>query len=158
MNVQEQIKVLKEQIYSSQELLTKLEDQIKKEQEFPKIGDTYWRIDDIGSVDSSLYNDYFNDNHRQAIGNLYKTKREAEFVVEKLKVEAELRKFSTNFVLYKENWFLSLADTRKDVRPLYEHRNDTQGVIYFESREKAEEAMDTVSEERIKKYIFGVEG
>ena len=157
MNVQEQIKVLKEQIYSSQELLTKLEDQIKKEQEFPKMGDIYWRIDDRGSVDNCMYNNYYTDNHRQAIGNFFKTKKQAEFVVEKLKVEAELREFSTNFVLYKENWFLSLADTRKDVRPLYEHRNDTQGVIYFESREKAEEAMDTVSEERIKKYIFGVE-
>lgn len=157
MNVQEQIKVLKEQIYSSQELLTKLEDQIKKEQEFPKIGDTYWRIDDIGSVDNNFYNDYFNDNHRQAIGNFFETEEQAEFAVEKLKVEAELRKFSTRFALYNENWFLSLADTRKDVRPLYEHRNDTQGVIYFESREKAEEAMDTVGEERIKKYIFEVE-
>ena len=158
MNVQEQIKVLKEQISSSQELLTKLEDQIKKEQEFPQKFDDYWYID-VGvevEVKKTYYNHYV-DERRQEIGNIFRTKEQAEFAVEKLKVEAELRKFSTNFVLYKENWFLSLADTRKDVMPLYEHRNDTQGVIYFESREKAEEAMDTVGEERIKKYIFEVE-
>lgn len=150
MNLQEELKALKERV-------AELEEQEQKEQEFPKMGDIYWRIDDRGSVDNCMYNNYYTDNHRQSIGNMFRTEEQAEFAVEKLKVEAELRKFSTNFVLYKENWFLSLADTRKDVRPLYEHRNDTQGVIYFESREKAEEAMDTVSEERIKKYIFGVE-
>ena len=41
--------------------------------------------------------------------------------------------------------------------PLYEHRDVTQGAIYFESREKVEEAIDAVGEDRIKKYIFGVE-
>lgn len=157
MNVQEQIKVLKEQIYSSQELLTKLEDQIKKEQEFPKMGDIYWRIDDRGSVDNCMYNNYYTDNHRQAIGNFFKTEEQAEFAVEKLKVEAELRKFSRPFE-YGENC----------TEFYYEHEfgrimfltltaSQTQGAIYFESKKKAEEAIDTVGEERIKKYIFEVE-
>ena len=158
MNVQEQIKVLKEQISSSQELLTKLEDQIKKEQEFPKVGDEYWRIDDKGSVDNSLYNDYYTDNHRQAIGNFFQTKQQAEFTVEKLKVEAELRKYSRPFKEGEnENWFILWGTYKKEVQIDWSRKLVRQGTIYFESRKKANEAVESVGEERIKKYIFGVE-
>ena len=155
MNIQERIEALETEF---NEKIKALKAEAQREDDFPRDGDEYWYIDDEGDILNEKWDGLDFEEYRLEIGNIYKTEDEAEFAIEKLKVETELRKFSTNFVLYKENWFLSLADTRKDVRPLYEHRNDTQGVIYFESREKAEEAMDTVSEERIKKYIFGVEG
>ena len=154
MNIQERIEAFETEFA---EKIKALKAEAQQEKEFPQLGDTYWYINSEGMVFDSEFENMQSDRDSLTIGNVFRTKNEAEFAIEKLKVETELRKFSTNFVLYKENWFLSLADTRKDVRPLYEHRNDTQGVIYFESREKAEEAMDTVSEERIKKYIFGVE-
>lgn len=157
MNVQEEIKVLREQISSSQELLTKLEEQIKKEQEFPQVGDEYWFIDDRGMVFDSEFKNKKSDKDSLEIGNFFQTKEQAEFVVEKLKVEAELREFSRPFE-YGENC----------TEFYYDHdfgrimfctltASQTQGAIYFESREKAEEAIDTVGEERIKKYIFEVE-
>lgn len=154
MNIQERIEALETEF---NEKIKALKEEVKQRDEFPQVEDDYWYVDDDTEVMGTVWYGVDSDQGRVSIDNVFKTKDQAEFAAEKLRVEAELRKFSTNFVLYKENWFLSLADTRKDVRPLYEHRNDTQGVIYFESREKAEEAMDTVSEERIKKYIFGVE-
>lgn len=157
MNLKEEIKALKEQIYASEVLLSKLEELAKEGQEFPQVGDTYWRIDDIGSVDNNFYNDYYGDHHRQAIGNFFKTEEQAEFAVEKLKVEAGLREFSRPFE-YGENCTEFYYDHEfGGIKFCTLTASQTQGAIYFESREKAEEAIDTVGEERIKKYIFEVE-
>jgi len=150
MNLQEELKALKERI-------AELEELAKDEQEFPQDGDGYWYIDDEGYILKEKWDGLDFEEYRLAMGNIFKTKDQAEFAAEKLKVEAELRKFSTSFVLYNENWFLVLADTQQDVMPLYENREVTQGAIYFESKEKAEEAVKSVGVDRIKKYLFGVE-
>ena len=150
MNVQDEIKALKERI-------AELEEHDKEQQEFPKMGDIYWRIDDRGSVDNCMYNNYYTDNHRQAIGNFFKTKDQAEFALEKLKVEAELRKFSRLFADGEENNHIKYSPSFDELSVLTSFSYQDQGVFYFESREKVQQAIDTVGEERIKKYIFGVE-
>ena len=155
MNLQEEILKIKNEMID--EFDKRVEALKVDEQEFPKRGDKYHFIEATGRIDWFQWDESDFGLRAQDIGNIYKTDEEAQFAREKLKVEAELRKFSTSFVLYNENWFLVLADTQQDVMPLYENREVAQGAIYFESREKAEEAIDTVGEERIKKYIFGVE-
>ena len=150
MNLQDELKALKERI-------AELEELAKEEREFPKMGDIYWRIDDRGSVDNCMYNNYYTDNHRQAIGNFFKTKEQAEFAVEKLKVEAELRKFSRLFADGEENNHIKYSPSFDELSVLTSFSYQDQGVFYFESREKVQQAIDTVGEERIKKYIFGVE-
>ena len=150
MNVQDEIKALKERI-------AELEEQAKEEQEFPQVGDTYWRIDDKGSVDNNFYKDYYTDNHRQAIGNFFQTEQQAEFAVEKLKVEAELRKFSRPFKCGEISHYIFLNTDIECLDVAGLSYSQYQGTIYFESREKANEAVESVGEERIKKYIFGVE-
>ena len=150
MNLQEELKSLKERI-------AELEEHDKEQQEFPKMGDIYWRIDDRGSVDNCMYNNYYTDNHRQAIGNFFKTKEQAVFALEKLKVEVELRKFSRPFEYGKFNYHLFFDIDGNSFRTDFTSYCPLQGAIYFESAEKAEEAIETVEKERIKKYIFGVE-
>ena len=150
MNLQEELKALKERI-------AELEEQAKKEDEFPQVGDIYWRIDDKGSVDNSLYNDYYTDNHRQAIGNFFQTKEQAEFAVEKLKVEAELRKFSQPFEYGKRNTEFYYGHGSNEIMYHSAGTTQIQGTIHFESEEKAQQAIESVGIDRIKKYIFGVE-
>lgn len=150
MNLQEELKALKERI-------AELEEQEKYEQEFPKVGYIYWRIDDRGSVDNSLYNDYYTDKRRQAIGNFFKTKKQAEFAAEKLKVEAELRKFSRPFEYGKFNYYLFFDIDGNSIITDFTSYCPPQGAIYFESEEKAQQAIEAVGIDRIKKYIFGVE-
>ena len=145
------------EINSLKQRIAELEEQAKEEQEFPKMGDIYWRIDDRGSVDNCMYNNYYTDNHRQAIGNFFKTKEQAEFAAEKLKVEAELRKFSRPFEYGKFNHYLFLDIDGDSFRTDFTSYCPPQGAIYFESEEKAQEAVSTVGKERVKKYIFGVE-
>lgn len=91
------------------------------------------------------------------IGNIFKTKEQAEFAVEKLKVEAELRKFSRPFEEDEYNSFISLYMPDKTVAVDACMYWQKQGVIYFESDKKAQQAIESVGQERIKKYIFGVE-
>ena len=150
MNLQEELKALKERI-------AELEEQAKQEQEFPQYGNTYWCINAYGGVSKEIWDGYDIEKDMLEIGNGFRTEQEAEFAVEKLKVEADLRKFSRSFESGENNYHISFETYDKfiDIDSLLYRQ--TQGVFYFESREKAENAIEAVGEERIKKYIFGVE-
>lgn len=151
MNLQEEIKALKERI-------AELEEQVKGKQEFPQDGDEYWYIDDRGFVGGSLYTNHYIDSGRQTVDNFFSSREQAEFAAEKLKVEAELRKFSRPFECGAFNCCISL-DTDEDCLYLDNSRYfHSQGALYFESKVKAQQAIEAVGEQRIKKYLFGVEG
>src|SRR5699024_807554 len=99
MNTQDEIKALKQRI-------SELEEQVKEEQEFPQAGDEYWFITDRGMVFDSKFENKKSDRDSLEIGNFFKTKEQAEFAVEKLKVEAELLKFSRPFEPMTDNFFM----------------------------------------------------
>ena len=127
------------------------------EQEFPQDGDTYWYIGKIGTGCWGVWEDSSVDKHLKSIGNIFQTEEQAEFVGEKLKVEAELRKFSGHFEEGKNNYFMVFDTNYASVDILGMSYSRVQGVIYFESEEKGQQAIESVGEYRIKKYIFGVE-
>ena len=150
MNVQDEIKALKERI-------AELEELAKKEQEFPLYGDGYWYIDDYGYILNEKWDGLDFEEFRLEIGNVFKTKQQAELAVEKLKVETELRKFSRPFKCGEINRYIFLDTDSECLDVVGLSYSQYQGTIYFESEEKAQQAIDTIGEERIKKYIFGVE-
>ncbi|OYQ68286.1 hypothetical protein [Aerococcus sp. 1KP-2016] len=156
MNIQERIERIEALEAEFNERLKALKAEVQQEQEFPQDGDLYWFIDDEGGMFSAFYKKHYLDINRQKIGNIFRTKDQAEFAVEKLKVEAELRKYSRPFKYGKPNRNIILTDN-ENVSTAYWYKKQTQGGIYFESEEKAQQAISTVGEERIKKYIFGVE-
>ena len=160
MSLQEEIKKINEKIEvlnkDMQSLMSELDAGV--ESDFPQDGEEYWYIDDDAEVMNIEWYDSEYSRGRVSIGNIFRNEKQAEFAVEKLKVEAELRKFSRPFE-YGENC----------TEFYYEHEfgrimfltltaSQTQGAIYFESKEKAQQAIESVGEDRIKKYIFGVEG
>lgn len=151
MNLQDEIKSLKERI-------AELEEQVKEEQEFPKIDDEYWIVESTGEIDNGTWEGSSTENDFMSIGNVFKTCEEAEFVVEKLKVEAELRKFTIPFKHDYENYTLCynhdegrLAEVNKI------NAFEGAGEMYFSSLEEVRNAINAVGADRIKKYIFGVE-
>ena len=149
MNLQEELKALKERI-------AELEEQAKEEQEFPQLGDTYWYLGDTGEI---LYENWDNvsfEEDRLGIGNVFKTEDEAKFAKKKLKVEAELRKFSRPFLCGKFNYYLFFNIESDSLDTQFTSYCPPQGAIYFESEEKAQQAIKSAGEDRIKKYIFGV--
>ena len=150
MNVQDEIKALKERI-------AKLEYHARKEQDFPQSGDDYWYIEDEGEIMVCVWGGTTFGENRSAIGNVFKTKEQAEFAVEKLRVEAELRKFSRPFKYGDWNFEILWNNHENNIELDWSGYVVRQSVIYFESGEVAEKAIEAVGEERIKKYIFGVE-
>ena len=137
--------------------LLELKEQVKSEQEFPQSGERYWYSNGGGMVNSCFWKSEQFDLNRYRIGNMFKTEKEAEFAVEKLKVESELRKFSRPFKEDEYNYFIQIHPSHNNIVTDSDDYYQTQGTIYFESITIANEAIDTIGEERIKKYIFGVE-
>ena len=150
MNLQDEIKALKERI-------AELEGQVEQEKEFPQEDDIFCFINTFGKPVESTWGESITNRQLIEIGNMFRTKDEAEFAVEKLKVEAELRKFSRPFEEDENNYYLEYRSSNKAVTTYCCQQYQTQGVIYFESSKKAQQAIEAVGEERIKKYLFGVE-
>ena len=150
MSVQDEIKELKQRI-------SELEEQVEEEQAFPKYNDFYWYTNAKGKILCNTWEGFKFEKDMLTIGNVYQTENEAVLAVEKLKVEAELRKFSRPFKEDEYNYFIQIHPSHNNIVTDSDDYYQTQGTIYFESTTIANEAIDTIGEERIKKYIFGVE-
>ncbi len=150
MNVQDEIKALKQRI-------AELESQVDEEQTFPKYKDFYWGVNAKGKVFCDTWEGFKFEKDMLSIGNVYQTENEAVLAVEKLKVEAELRKFSRPFKEDEYNYFIQIHPSHNNIVTDSDDYYQTQGTIYFESTTIANEAIDAIGENRIKKYIFGVE-
>ena len=90
------------------------------------------------------------------LGNAFLTKEEAEFELERRKIEAIMRKYSRPFVDGKTNYFLACSRDSKAVVVDY-YWNIDYGIPCFESKEVAEKVINEIGEDRLKKYWYGVE-
>lgn len=126
-------------------------------------GDTYYYIDEYGDIsDSRIGNDSF-EGAKFSIGNVFLTEEDAEFARERLKVIAELKRYAKEFSdgEWKDNktqkYYIVYRYSDDYIRSILTYTSK-DSVLYFESPEKIQEAIDAVGEERIKKYYFGVKG
>lgn len=150
MSLQDELKALKQRI-------AELEGLARGEQGFPQSGDNYWYINPLGIVLRDEWSDFVSERYMIEIGNVFKTEQDAHFAVEKLKVEAELRKYSHPYERGRFNYYLFFDIESDCLNVHFTSYCPPQGAIYFESEEKAQQAIKSVGEDRIKKYIFGVE-
>lgn len=89
-------------------------------------------------------------------GNNVKDTEQAITRSEKIKVEEELKKFSSPFKYEQNNYFIQLCWFDKTISLDADGDFQSQGTIYFSSEKKALEAISSVGVERIKKYFFEV--
>lgn len=150
MNLQEELKALKERI-------AEVEKQIEEEQAFPNMGDEYWYINEGGEVLRDEWGDFGYEKSMLTIGNVYQTENEAEFAVEKSKVEAILRSYSRPFNKYASNYYIELCSYDDSLSVDADADFQPQGTFYFENEEIALEAIDAAGEWHIKRFIFGME-
>lgn len=149
----------------------------KKECWEPKKDEKYYYITDCGDVDNHLYSNLVvNDDYLYAnwlierarfnMGNCFKTKEEAEHMVEKLKVIHELQKFAyennekeIDWNNFSQNKFYLIYDS--DVNNIFidyfSFTRTNPFNIYFTSFKIAKRAIEAVGEDRIKKYYFDIE-
>lgn len=131
----------------------------------PNDGERCWTILGDFTADTDYFSPDFNpDKRRYKYCNLFKTKEEAEFALEKIKVYLELKNFAD-----ENNDSIDWSDICANKYSIaYEHDDEILrvdrwsymehlGCIYFSSEKLAWEAIKTVGADRIKKYLFGVE-
>ena len=129
-----------------------------------KNDDTYYLIDTDGDVMNATWNDIDIDidSKFRKIGNVFLTKEEAEDEIERRKVETEMlhlggrREFKNG-----ENNYYIVCDFDSSHFAIRIFNNKSDGfapmTIYFDSVKECRNAIDSIGEDRIKKYIFGVD-
>lgn len=152
-SIDEKIKELQEEFDSK---IGRLREELSEKDTPFKIGDKLYYIDCKGAVDFWYFQNDDIDNNAVAIGNVFKTRKEAEFMVERLKVIAEMKKFGREFVAGKANFCLNYIHTDRSLDIDWTY-NVQSSNIYFESEAKAWEAIKAVGEDRIKKYYLRIE-
>jgi len=132
----------------------------------PKKGERYCYYNSEGAIYEINYDEDSIDKNRLALGNCFKTKKEAEHMVEKLKIIKELRDFALENNEEEIDWnnlsqrkYVIIYDPEDQNVDVYCYWR-TQYIpfnIHFTSEEIARKAIETVGEDRIKKYYFDVE-
>lgn len=125
----------------------------------------YYYYNDMGHIYESCYDGDSTDKNRLEFGNCFKTKEEAEHMVEKLKVINELKKFALENNEAEIDWN-NLSQKKYVI--IYDPENQNVDVycywrtqyipfnIHFTSEKIAQKAIETIGEDRIKKYYFDV--
>ena len=116
----------------------------------------YYYITEDGKIKTTHFDRFYDENNR-SLGNAFLTKVEAEFELERRKIEAIMRKYSRPFEDGKTNYFLVCNRGGKTAEIDYYWSIDC-GVPYFESEEIAQKVIDEIGEDRLKKYWFRIEG
>ena len=122
--------------------------------------DMYYYINCYGEIDSTFY-DCEEDVDIIKCGNAFLTREEAEHEVERIKCEAILLKYGTRDMMSfgdgnKSKYCIYLNNFLNKIIVDDNYCVQSQGTIYFESKEMAQKAIDEVTEERMKKYVFNV--
>lgn len=126
-----------------------------------KDGDRYLFLTNLGTIMSAIWHNNDSDHNRLRFGNVFLTEEDAKFASKRLKVIAELKKYAKEFS--DEEWektnlpkfYLRFDYKRHIVEVDWLHHTKVSN-IYFESKEKAKEAIKWVGEDRVKKYYLGV--
>lgn len=120
-----------------------------------KIADkeTYYRIYGDGDIDKLFF---ISDNDEQArdIGNAFLTRGEADFELERRKIEAIMRKYSKPYEADEANYCILYFHDQKRVAVSCYSVAD-YGTLYFKAEEIAQKVIDEIGEDRLKKYWFG---
>ena len=117
--------------------------------------DSYYYIDEFGY----LRPDWFDEGYfeiRRDLGNAFLTEEEAEFELERRKIETIMRKHSRPFKSGEFNCTVACETpiNKVYIRTVQFHNS---GVPFFASSEVAQKVIDEIGEDRLIKYWFRVE-
>lgn len=119
-----------------------------------KDGEEYYRLYSDGDIERVVfYTDY--DKHAREAGNAFLIREEAEFELERRRVEAIMKKYSRPFKSGEFNCMVKY-DTDNNMVFTSVARFHDLGVPVFASSEVAQKAIDKIGEDRLKKYWFRV--
>lgn len=155
--------------YSDVEITKEQEEQIKEylgikpKKWKPKFNEKYYYIDSYGDIMDSVFARDREDKYRLSINNCFETSEEAQFRLEQLKVYYELKNFADENndkidwteIQYKYHICIDLTDPHQCLLVNQVVVTQHIGPIYFSSKHLAQQAIDKIGANRIKKYLFG---
>lgn len=128
----------------------------------PKEGEAYYLILTHGFIDYTIYDsDSRADNERLSFGNCFKTREEAEHMLQKIRIIIQLRKLSN--ISFNDNCkqekFVIFYNTENQQIKITQHKfiREIPFNIYFKNKEDCQKAIETIGEDNLKKYYFDVE-
>ena len=104
------------------------------------------------------------DKYKFDMGNIFKTKKEAEFEKERCKIHQELKLFAEEHNEYEIDWndfeqpkhYLVYDFDFKQVNHFIIFARKSHNTIYFTSEKVAKNAINHIGADKLKKYYFGV--
>lgn len=152
--------VHKDQLEKNPNILADWFEEVKEPTRWkPVPGDTYWSLDGVGYVNYYESSGGTYTASRVSIGNCFKTKEEAERVVEYLKALAVVRgDVTSKFTKGKSNYYVvynasyNCLDVSDNVHLV---KNGIFGLPYFATEEDAQRSIELHNKEWL--TIFGIE-
>lgn len=153
-----ELQEIKDLIEKIQQKITDIEDNNKEDEDWIKRDVSYYYINENGLIIKDFFNYDPDDFSRFDIGNIFRTEKEARSAVEKLKVIQELKQMTGPLRTGKSHYLIQY-DSMHDrlISVLYTERVVAYGNFYFYDEAELYKAIDRIGEDRIKKYLFGVE-
>lgn len=127
-------------------------------------GEHYYTIFSDGYIDRPCENNQSVDNLRYKLGNYFETPEEVKCELEKRLVYQQLKDYAIKHNDGEVNWtdenqikyYISYSSRSNSLLIDWCKVRINMYNIYFTSLEIAQNAIETIGEDRIKKYIFGI--
>ena len=133
----------------------------------PNEGDTYYYINSIGAVAKTTYNSskFVGDIKHYKIGNCFKAREDAEFAAEKQKLITEIKRYIAEndpddldfYNPIQPKNYLAYYYMTKGFFTINLNVSMVWNNIYFSTEFDWRKMIEDIGEDRIKKYLFGVE-
>ena len=129
----------------------------------PEYGEEYWIIVSSGELNNYIWKSDFIDFDSFAIGNCFKTREEAEFEAERLRIIKELKDYALEHneceIDWKDEkekkWYTCYDYLYSTIRSAWTS-NIGLSTVYFTSSQIVDNAIKAIGEDRLKKYYFGI--
>lgn len=130
----------------------------------PEKNKNYYFITANGVVEYQNWDEDCYDDACYELGNCFETEEQAEFAIEKQKVYMELKRYALEHNereidwsnIYQAKWCIIFNHIENLLQIRNYTCNEQIGQIYFTSKEIAQNAIQKIGEDRIKKYLFEV--
>lgn len=126
----------------------------------PQYDEKYYYITTSGNVAQDTFNPSF-DKYRLSFKNCFKTRKEAQRMVEKIKIINKLKELSNvdfNEDFDEQKWYITYNHRTKSIEcDTTYHVQRMPFCIYFKNQEDCGNSIDTIGVENLKKYYFDVE-
>lgn len=132
----------------------------------PTFGQTYYYVDWALMIGNKIWDNRDIDQFSYDANNCFKSFEEALFELKRQKAIKELEIFAlehndSNILNWKDHcskkWYIAHNHYNyPEIFPDYLFNHRSQGAIYFSSMKIAQAAIESVGEDRIKKYLFNI--